>query len=324
MNTHNSLLITFDCPPDTRTLIEEAAEGVLECHYLADHAGVRPEDLESDAALAMNLPQEVPPEALSQARWKLLQSVTAGVDHIPFEIIPPRVAVAGNSGAFAEPMAEHALALALALVKELRPRHEALAEGRFLQTEPVGSLHGKTLGVYGFGGIGKAVARLMRPFDVRVHAITRSGRTDACVEWIGTPDRLPELLQVADILLVSAPLCAETMGAIDGAALAQMKEDAILINLARGELIDEAALYEHLRTHPRFKAGIDAWWVEPFRHGRFELHYPFLSLPNLIGSPHDSAMVPGALERAIVKAVNNVKTFFNGDPVRGLARPPQG
>ena len=323
MNTRNRLLVTFDCPPDRRALIEDAAEGAFECRYLADHAGAPgQEDLEADAALALNLPREVAQDALRQARWKLLQFVSAGLDHVPFEAIPPEVAIAGNSGAFAEPMAEHALAMALALAKELRPRHAALAEGRFLQTEPVGTLRGKTLGVYGFGGIGKAVARLMRPFDIRVHAITRSGRTDAPVDWIATPDRLPELLQAADILLVSAPLSPETHGAIGREALALMKEDAILINLARGELIDEAALYEHLRSHPGFKAGIDAWWVEPFRHGRFELNHPFLSLPNVIGSPHNSSAVPGTFDRAIAAAVGNVKAFFAGAPVRGLARVP--
>lgn len=323
MTTRKSLLVTFDCPPDRRALIAEAAGGEFKCRYLGDHpGGPRQEDLETDAALALNLPRDVSQDALRHARWKLVQFVTAGLDHVPFETIPPEVAIAGNSGAFAEPMAEHALAMALALVKELRPRHAALAEGRFLQAEPVGSLRGKTLGVYGFGGIGKAVARLMRPFDIRVHAITRSGRTDAPVDWIATPDRLPELLRAADILLVSAPLSPETEGTIDRDALALMKEDAILLNLARGELIDETALYDHLRSHPRFKAGIDAWWIEPFRHGRFELHHPFLSLPNVIGSPHNSAAVPGAMDRAIAAAVDNVKAFFAGAPVRGLARTP--
>lgn len=321
--TPKRLLVTFDCTAERRALIEAAGGETLACHFLSDQPdGLRPEDLEVDAVLAMNLPREIPPDAMRGAHWKFLQLVTAGLDHVPFDTVPPGIAIAGNSGAFAEPMAEHALAMALALTRDLMPRHAALAEGKFLQTQSVGTLRGKTLGVLGFGGIGKAVAQLMRPFDIRVHAITRSGKTDAAVDWIGTPDRLPELLSAADILLISAPLSPETEGIIDREALALLKEDAILLNLARGELIDETALYGHLRTHPRFKAGIDAWWVEPFRHGRFELQHPFLSLPNVVGSPHNSPSVRGAMDDAAVAAVANVRAFFAGEPVRGLARSP--
>ena len=111
-------------------------------------------------------------------------------------------------------------------------------------------LRGRICGIFGFGGIGTATARLMRCVGMRIHAINRLGATDEKVDWIGTPDRLDELLAAADVLIISTPLTRATQGVIGKRELSLMKEDAILINLARGEITDEEALYEHLTQTP--------------------------------------------------------------------------
>ena len=226
---------------------------------------------------------------LEQAR--VLQCFSAGVDFMPLYDVPAHVPVACNAGAFAEPMAEHALCLILAAFKRLFTEHEALRHGEFNQFTRNKSLAGATIGIFGFGGIGVATARLVRAMGARVFAINRRGKTEVPVDFIGQPDDLDYLLRESDALVLSAPYTRDTENIIGGRELGLMKNDATLVNLARGELIDELALYAHLDAHRAFTACIDAWWVEPVRHGEFRMQAPFMDLPNVIGTPHNSASV---------------------------------
>ena len=102
-----------------------------------------------------------------------------------------------------------------------------------------------------------------------------------------------------------------------------MKENAILINVARGEIIDEGALYAHLVSHPHFLAGIDAWWVEPVRHGHFTMGYPFLDLPNVIGSPHNSAGGGAWRDEYLRRAVQNCRRAILGETPWNLIGPDE-
>jgi phosphoglycerate dehydrogenase-like enzyme len=97
-----------------------------------------------------------------------------------------------------------------------------------------------------------------------------------------------------------------------------MNNDAILVNVARADIIDEAALYQKLKENPQFTAAIDVWWVEPLRHGKFSTNYPFLQLPNVLGSPHNSGIVHNSFQKGIKHAVENVKRFLNHEPVMGV------
>jgi phosphoglycerate dehydrogenase-like enzyme len=209
--------------------------------------------------------------------------------------------------------ARHALAMALAAAKRLIAEHENLKLGQFNQFTRTRMLAGGVCGIFGFGGIGAATARLMHCIGMRVHAINRHGRTDERVDWIGTPERLNELLEAADVLLISAPLTRATYGLIGTAELRRMKDDAILVNVARGEIVQERPLYDHLVRHPRFTACIDAWWIEPVRHGEFRIDQPFLDLPNVIASPHNSAQGEGAYDISLRRAVENCRRALTGE-----------
>jgi glycerate dehydrogenase len=276
---------------------------------------------QADVIMSWNTPREFHEgEYALMEHTRLLQLLSAGADHVPFQLLPETLTVAGNVGAYGGPMAEHVLAMTLALAKNLREQHLKLAAGTFDQYGMNKALRGSTVAILGLGGIGKATAALMRAFGAHVLAINTSGRTDEPVEFIGTTRDLQQVLGRADVVVISMPLTNATRGLIGAEQLSWMKPDAILVNVARGEIIDEHALYEHLRTHPQFKAGIDAWWVEPFRHGHFEMHEPFLALPNVLGSPHNSGMVPQALQDATKEAVQNVQKFLAGQPIKGVFR----
>ena len=248
----------------------------------------------------------------------LIQFVPAGIDFIPIGDLPAGVPVASNAGAYSAPMAEHALAMALAATKRLLPEHAALLRGEFNQVVPNRMLAGMTAGILGFGGIGRATANLLRALGVKIHALNRSGRTAEPVDWIGTTADLDTLLAASDILVVAVPLTRATVGLIGARELGLMKPDAILVNLARGEIIDEPALFAHLQAHPGFTACLDAWWIEPVRHGRFAMDLPFLTLPNVIGSPHNSASVPSTGPEGLRLAAENCRRALRGEPVRNI------
>lgn len=250
----------------------------------------------------------------------LIQLLTAGADHLPFRSLPDRAVIASNPGAYAAPMAEHILGMALALSKRLCTNHAKLKAGEFNQKTQNKSLHGRTFGVLGFGGIGQATAKLMRALGMKVWALNTSGRTTEPVEFVGTLDQLDHVLKNADVFLISIPLMKRTRGLIGSRELGLMKPDAILINAARGAIIDEEALYTHLRQNPGFSAGIDAWWVEPAMSGEFKVRFPFFDLPNFLGSPHNSAVVPGISQGAVRMATENVNRFLKGETIRGVVR----
>jgi phosphoglycerate dehydrogenase-like enzyme len=275
----------------------------------------------AEAVLALNLADEIPDGAFAESsRLRFVQMLSAGVDTVDFSDLPDDLMVASNAGAYSVAMSEHVLAMTLSLAKRLPQRHAALAAGRFDKWRPALTLHGAICGILGLGGIGTATARLMAAFGARVHAINRSGRSTAGAEFTGTLADLDRVLAVADVLVIALPLTQATRGLIGPRELALMKPAAIVVNVARGPLIDQGALYEHLRTHPDFGAGIDTWWDEPTGDAPFRTDYPFFDLPNLLGSPHNSSIVAGAMVSAARLAAENVHRHLRNEVVTGIVR----
>jgi phosphoglycerate dehydrogenase-like enzyme len=273
----------------------------------------------ADAVVAWEVPKEIPPGVLATApRPGFLQLLSAGVDAVDFAALPADLLVAGNAGAYAGPMSEFVLAMTLSLAKRLPQRHAAMVAGRFDKWVPSQSVNGAICAILGFGGIGTATARLMKAFGARIHAVTRTGIPSEPAEVATTLADLDEVLAAADILVICLPLTLATRGLIGARELALMKPDAILVNVARAAIVDEEALYEHLRANPGFRAGIDTWWDEPTGDAPFRTDYPFFDLPNVLGSPHNSSIVPGTMLSGARAAAENVRRYLRGEHVTGL------
>jgi glycerate dehydrogenase len=317
------IVITFAADEKFRNAILGSLDPVGNVVFLSD-IREKERSLElanADVLMSWLLGRELKTSELAKiSNVRLLQLLSAGADHLPFSQIPPTVTIASNAGAYAEQMAEHAIAMILAISKNLLDRHNKLVKGVFDQKNMNRMLSGSTCAILGFGGIGKAVARRLRCLGVKILAINTTGKTDESVEFVGTLKDLEYVFRLADVVIVSIPLTKFTRHLIGKRELGWMKNDATLVNVARGDIINEAALFEKLKTHSTFNAAIDTWWVEPLLRGNFRTHYPFLKLPNVLGSPHNSALISDSMTAAAVHAAENVKRFLNNEHVLGVVK----
>jgi phosphoglycerate dehydrogenase-like enzyme len=190
------------------------------------------------------------------------------------------VVVAKAAGGFSAGAAELAIGLAIAVLRGIPAADAAVKAGAW--PTPVGrELSGKTLGIVGLGRIGRHVAKIGRAFDMRVLSWTR--RPDAAVAAsVGAePCELDELLRAADVVSIHATLAPETRGLLDARRLSLMKPSAVLINTARGPIVDEHALVEALRDRRIAGAGLDVFDTEPLPAG-----HPLTRLPTVVLTPH--------------------------------------
>lgn len=320
--------VSYPVDEDYARINSEVLDGQAKLVYTheLDEAGRRDALAQADALLSWTLASEIPPGALDAAaagRLGFVQLLSAGVDAVDFTAVPERLTVSSNAGAYAPEMSEHVLAMVLSLAKRLPQRHADMAAGRFDKWTPALVLDGAVCGIFGYGGIGVAVARHMRHFGSKIYAITRTGQSAEPADFTGSVSSqadLDHVLAASDVLVLSLPLTLTTRGLIGSRELSLMKPSAILVNVARGAIIDQRALYDHLRTHRDFTAGIDTWWAEPSGDAPFRTEFPFFDLNNVLGSPHNSSIVTGTMLTAARLAAQNVVRYLNGEPLHGMVR----
>ena len=248
---------------------------------------------------------------------KVIGRAGVGVDNVDVEAATRRgIVVANAPESNIVSAAEHTIGLLFALARNIPQAHGALVEGRWERSKWGGvELAEKTLGVLGFGRIGQLVARRALAMQMRVVAYDPFVSADRFREAGVEQDTLDGVLERADFVTLHLPLNDETRGAIDAAALAKMKAGARLINAARGELIDEAALVEALESGRLAGAAIDVFSKEPYSG-------PLLAAPNLVVTPHLAASTDEAQDRAGVIVAGQVAAALEGGLVTNAVNIP--
>ena len=245
-------------------------------------------------------------------KLKMIQRTGVGLDSLDLVTIrKKKIPLYVNQGVNSKSVAEHTLLLMLACLRKLPQLHRNIANGIWKKQEQgvqTFELSGKTVGLIGMGNIAKAVVKLLRGFEVNVlyYDIKRLSSEEECQFGIRYCT-LEELLPQVDILSLHCPLTENTRNIIDKNALEKMKKDAIIINTARGGLIDMRALAEALKTGTLAFAGLDVYDEEPLKEEN-----PILSLENVVLTPHIGGITKDSFQKMMHDAMRNIERFENG------------
>lgn len=266
-------------------------------------------------------PQETPESWGSGPRW--VQIASAGVDHFPQWLLRDRLVTCGRGDA-AVPIAEYVLTALLLHEKRLDTPHPSgpaswMETALRLRDDPAqGTLEGRTLGLFGFGNIGRAIAERAIAFGMRVLALRRGAWSDT-VSGVQPAHSLTQLAAEADHLVLAAPLTPDTRGIIDASILSSAKSGQHLVNVARGALIDQNALLRALDAGRPAFATLDVTEPEPLPEG-----HPFYTHPRLRLTPHICWSGPFVREQFATRALENLERYLDGRPLRDVVDPVSG
>jgi phosphoglycerate dehydrogenase-like enzyme len=291
-----------------------------------EHAFVRADSDEaalaaiSDADVAFS--SRITREHLAAApRLRWIHSPAAGVGAMLFpEMVQSPVVMSNSRGNSSTTIAEHVIAVTLVLLRDLRLAWRRQSERIWAQNEfdagaSIRTLQGRRVLIVGLGSIGLETARLAAAFGARVVGIRRrpDGPPPAGVDAVVSPDRLLDELPSADVVVLCAPQTAATLHLIGDRELAQMKPDAVLVNVGRGKLIDEGALLRALAAGRLGGAALDV-----FEHEPLDPASPLWDRPDVLITPHVSGFHAGHWPRATQLFADNLRRFAAGQPLVNL------
>jgi phosphoglycerate dehydrogenase-like enzyme len=255
-----------------------------------------------------------------RVRW--VHTRSAGLDDVLFpELAEMPLVLTNGNGVFSDSLGEFALAAILFFAKGFRRLVRSQEAGAWDQFE-VHDIAGQTAGIVGYGSIGRAVAARLRPLGMKLLALRRGGpeaQPDAWVERVYSPHERLEMIARCDYLVVSAPLTAATRGMIGEAEFAAMKPEAVVINIGRGPVIDEAAMLRALASRRIQGAALDVFDTEPLPPG-----HALYGLGNVLLSPHSADHTGDWMDRAMQLFLDNFERFRTGQPLRNVVDKRRG
>jgi phosphoglycerate dehydrogenase-like enzyme len=294
----------------------------IPCEVISDdEAHILPHLADADVLVSMGF---TPAMADAGPRLRLVQVPGAGLDRIDRSALRPEMHLANTYGHEAG-IAEYSIGAMIALMRSFRRLDAKLRAGEWESQWAIDApppplwpeLGGKTLAILGFGHIGRALARRAAAFDMRVCAMRREAQREPPdgVAFVCGPDRLDDVLREADFLAITLSLTPETRGLLDARRLGLMKPSAFVINVARAEIVSEAALYSALTSGGIAGAALDVWYRYPTTPGATAPSTkPFHELCNVLMTPHVSGWTDGMIEARATLIANNIERTARGEP----------
>jgi phosphoglycerate dehydrogenase-like enzyme len=304
----------------------QSAADVLEVDHRAADDRTISAFAEADVLVSVDFDKGLPPTP----RLRLVHVPAAGLDALDLAAVPDGCRVC-NVFEHEIGISEYVMAAMLHDVVDLAGRSARFKAGSWADSPRLAApfrpeLAGKTLGSIGYGHIGRAIARRAKAFGMQVMALARTRReVDPPPDWLGEPAQLAMLLEASDFVVVACPLNEATRGMIGPAEFARMKPDAVLINVARGPIVDEDGLYRALSTRTIRGAVLDTWYhyPEPGDPGVRPSRHPFHEVGNVVMTPHCSGWTEGLRERRFAVIADNIERLRDGRALVNQVHPAE-
>lgn len=315
------LLLTHELTPNQLEQVRLTAREHVTV-YTQEHEVALAEARDADIALLGAFAREIL-ETAQNLKWAHIP--WAGIDSLLDSIRKTQAIVTCGKGVFDAPMADHVFALLLALTRQINFFLRYQIAGiwkREVPNSPLTDLWGKTMGIIGLGNIGREVARRASAFGMRVLAVKRKSAavSEEPVDGLflgyeGMRLTLPE----CDVVVVTTALTPQTRYLLGPSELASMKKGAILINVARGSVVDERALVDALNSGHLAGAGLDVFEEEPLPPTS-----PLWRMPNVIVTPHVGGLSERTRQRVFERFLDNLRRFLSGEPLLGVVDKEAG